>query len=324
MKTLRRVYGIHARDEWRLRRVLPPGDSRRMNLSDTRESSAAIARRPATQVASFVDLVSLIAFLSVMNKQLVLLFRGQRHDFSLTPTLFRDSWKSPLEPDSVRVPLADARMDYWAGLTLVESIVLRVLERHGVPRWRHLKAYREARWAVIQHYELWPTPLLDLTSSLRVAASFSFGCDPNATNGYLYVLGVSRIRGDLMGLARAQLNPANSDRPEREAGVLALRLNSVCPPSALRPHLQEGVLIGRYPSPVPDIVGPAGDAGSILVAKLELVNECGGFWSTRDYPIHSVESLLPSVSLDPLLRELRGETRQLEAVAGTVLAQPQG
>jgi hypothetical protein len=318
------IYGIHARDEWQLRRALPPGDPRRMDLSDTRESSAAIARRPATQVSSFVELVSLIAFLSVMNKRLVLLFRGQRQDFPLRPTLFRDTWKSPLAPDSERVPLADARMHYWAALTSVESIVMRVLERHGVPRWRHLKAYREARWAVIQHYELWPTPLLDLTSSLRVAASFAFGCDPNAPEGFLYVLGVSRVRGDLMDLAEARLDPAGGDRPEREAGVLAIRLNSVCPPSALRPHLQEGVLIGPYPSLLRDSVEPAGDIGSKLVAKLKLINSRSGFWSTPDYPIHSVESLLPSGALDPLQAELSAETRQLKAVASTLSTQPQG
>jgi len=32
-----------------------------------------------------------------------------------------------------------------------------------------------------------------------------------------------------------------------DAGLQIVRLSSVCPPSAVRPHIQEGYLLGEYP-----------------------------------------------------------------------------
>jgi len=32
-----------------------------------------------------------------------------------------------------------------------------------------------------------------------------------------------------------------------EAGLQVIRLSSACPPEAVRPHLQEGYLLGEYP-----------------------------------------------------------------------------
>ena len=86
--------------------------------------------------------------------------------------------------------------------------------------------------------------------------------------------------------------------------MLTIRLNAVCPPSAVRPHLQEGVLIGHYPFDPPALTSvDAHDAGSVLVAKIELVNPAH-FWS-RDFPIHTQASLLPTDQHDPLAAKLR-------------------
>ena len=137
----------------------------------------------------------------MMNNERILLFRGQRDDSPLTPTLFRDQWKPPFGRYRKPVPLVVARKAYWDGLTNAESVVLPILKRQGLPRWRHFRDYPQARWAVIQHYELWPTPLLDFTSSLRVAASFAFGCDRNAPEGFLYIVGVSQVWANLMDLS---------------------------------------------------------------------------------------------------------------------------
>jgi hypothetical protein len=303
MKTLDRIYGMHSLFEWENRRTLPPDDRLRKNLSDTLETSALIRSRPASDVTSFIELIDRVAFLSVMNKTYVLLFRGQRRDLPLLPNLFRQQ-------------VASVRQQVWADLELVEAVVLRTLDRHGLPRWRHLHRRRQAVWAVIQHYELWPTPLLDFTTSLRVAASFAFGCDRKATEGFLYVVGVSQVRADLMDL-KPPADKDPGDRPEMESGVLAIRLNSVCPPNARRPHLQEGVLIGSYPFLDADPRSEsASDAASILVAKLRLVNPEGTFWSD-DYPIHSHESLLPSPERDHLLAELTAATDRLRARSRT-------
>ena len=41
---------------------------------------------------------------------------------------------------------------------------------------RHAEVRRRRciQWSILQHYEVCPTPLLDLTHSLRVACSFAF------------------------------------------------------------------------------------------------------------------------------------------------------
>jgi hypothetical protein len=87
------------------------------------------------------------------------------------------------------------------------------------------------RWALIQHYDICPTPFLDVTSSLRVAASFASG--DSSELGYVYVFGVPNVSGAVTASA--------------EAGVQVLRLSGICPPTGCRPHFQEGYLLGEYP-----------------------------------------------------------------------------
>ena len=55
---------------------------------------------------------------------------------------------------------------------------------------------REAKSAVTQHYGFWPTPLIDLTSSLWVAASFALKArqDDTVIRGFLYVVGMPNRR----------------------------------------------------------------------------------------------------------------------------------
>jgi hypothetical protein len=99
---------------------------------------------------------------------------------------------------------------------------------HGIER---LERYQILRWAILQHYEVCATPLLDVTQSLRIAASFaSLDTDEEA---FIFVVGIPNISGAITASA--------------EAGIQVIRLSSVCPPSALRPHLQEGYLLGEYP-----------------------------------------------------------------------------
>lgn len=115
--------------------------------------------------------------------------------------------------------------------------------------------------ALLQHYELCPTPLLDVTRSLRVAASFALM--DGSEQGFVFVLGMPYPNGSISHLV------------DYEARIIDLQ--SVCPYRALRPHYQEGVLIGRYPW-----LGTkeAGDNVAYrLIAKLRLSNADAKFWS---------------------------------------------
>ena len=253
---------------------------------------------PPLPVTSFSDLFLDASFLSVMNKKYTLLYRGQQAQGRLKPTLFRSRWTRNDGDVSWSVPLeGDERKYYWESLPMVERMALDVTSRHGLPRWRHFEEHAPARWAMVQHYELWPTPMLDFTTSLRVAASFALGVSTSSQEGYVHVVCVPRVRSDIMDLER--------DDDERISRVLALRLNSVCPPSARRTHLQEGVLMARYPVlegwPL-DIDDQ--DFSSLVIATFHLADNQGTFWND-DFPKHTEESLLPSSNSDPLLKDLR-------------------
>jgi len=137
------VYRMKSFQEWETR--LKAGDRRKMkDLSDTKESVEAAAS-DMIDVGSYTRLVDVISFLSVMNKKLILLFRGQKRDWELQPSLFRPSW-APSADDLNSASLEGSNRDYyWTALREVGNIVYPVLERHGLPRWRHLKFHQPAR-----------------------------------------------------------------------------------------------------------------------------------------------------------------------------------
>jgi hypothetical protein len=90
-----------------------------------------------------------------------------------------------------------------------------------------------------------------------------------------------------------------------EAGLQIVRLSSVCPPSAVRPHIQEAYLLGQYP----EITESAErendfphemDFGLRLVAKFRF--EPASFWKGRNFPRVAKSALYPGVEDDPLFR----------------------
>jgi hypothetical protein len=182
------------------------------------------------EVQSFLDLATRIAELQFLNREHVLLFRGQQSDFknskrnsSLKPSLFRASDGTNPTPSTL--------IDRFAKLRNAEFILANEYARRQLPGADRIKRQQILRWAILQHYEVCNTPLLDVTHSLRIAASFaSIRAKDSA---YLFVLGVPNLSGAITASA--------------EAGIQTIRLSSVCPPIAVRPHIQEGYLLGEYP-----------------------------------------------------------------------------
>jgi hypothetical protein len=126
---------------------------------------------------------------------------------------------------------------------------------------------------------------LDVTHSLRIAASFASANDNR--EAFVFVLGVPNLSGAVTASA--------------EACLQIIRLSSVCPPSAVRPHIQEGYLLGEYPE-----MGGIDqkqhykhyetDFGRRLVAKFRF--EPARFWSPN-FPRVRKGALYPK--RDPLL-----------------------
>lgn len=283
MYELRAVYGKAAYDKWCASR---PDDL------EPWQTSPHDALCDTWVVDRYRDLVECVAFLTVMNKRLSLFFRGQSSDTPPTPRLFRDEWWPPGGTRKLRITAAN-RGGYFSALADIGDAVYRICKPLGLPRWRGLRDIREVQWAVIQHYELWPTPLIDLTASLRVAASFALGIDPvsgkRRDDGFIYVVGMPA--------------PTGSVHFDIDEHVVLARLHSCCPPIAIRPHLQDGFLVGRIPFSAPDTrAEEKSNLSRRLIAKFRLENR-GEFWDEVFPPI-PMEALLPPV--DPLMDAFLG------------------
>jgi len=182
------------------------------------------------RVSSFSQLIKRVASLSFNNPEYVLFFRGQAREFknrtgrsTIQPPLFR------YLPGTHRLPFDEIRNRYEV-LSNAEDLLSDLYEFDGDNKVRRFDILR---WAILQHYQVCPPPLLDVTHSLRVACSFAhFKDEPKET--FLYVLAMPQISGSITASS--------------EVGIQIVRLLSICPPQALRPHYQEGYLVGEYPT----------------------------------------------------------------------------
>jgi hypothetical protein len=240
------------------------------------------------RVGSYFELATKIAELQFRNRDHVLLFRGQSGDYrnaqrntTLKPTLLR--------PERQGNPSATTLVARFERLARAERELVARYAASGYLGVERLQRHRILRWAILQHYEVCTTPLLDVTHSLRIAASFASLGETN--KAYLFVLGVPNLSGAVTASA--------------EAGLQIVRLSSVCPPSAVRPHIQEGYLLGVYP----DLVDYAQrenyfhyemDFGRRLVAKF--VFNPATFWKSDNFPKVTRPALYPSAGQDALFK----------------------
>ena len=252
--------------------------------------NATVRAGGGNRVASFMELATKVAELQFKNRDHVLLFRGQRNDrrnrkknTTLKPSLFRPEAKSADNPGPL---LLTQRFDR---LKRAEGELVNRYEKARLLGTERLKRQRILRWSILQHYEVCSTPLLDVTHSLRIAASFA---SLRATaDAFVFVLGVPNLSGAITASA--------------EAGLQIVRLSSVCPPSAVRPHLQEGYLLGEYPEMTDadqkEFYGHYElDFGRRLVAKFRF--NPATFWKNDAFPRVGDEALYPSAAQDPLAR----------------------
>lgn len=250
------------------------------------------------RVENYLDLAQKVAALQFNNPEYVFLFRGQSNDYknqkrnsTLKPTLFRPMKGETKLPDS---ELLTKRFQFLADAE--RRLVSRydsVSEFEGKLK---LKRQKILRWSILQHYEICFTPLLDVTQSLRVATSFATNLE--SRQAFIYVLGVPNLSGSITASA--------------EAALQIVRLSGVCPPVAVRPHIQEGYLLGEYPD-LPDLDQkqhyPAFeiDFGRRVLAKFTFNPQT--FWNDSNFPLISQAARYPNQQ-DPLFRlaqELRNE-----------------
>lgn len=259
-------------------------------------TSGAIRKEPAYLVRSYMELATKVAELQFRNRDFVLMFRGQSEDYknklgytSLKPSLLRAK-ASNMVPKDITIS------SRFKKLVEAEKALVTQYEMCKFIGRDRLKRQRILRWAILQHYEICETPLLDVTQSLRIAASFA-SYQTNA-DAYIFVLGIPHISGAITASA--------------EAGIQIVRLSSVCPPAAVRPHIQEGYLLGEYPefaSTEQKLLYEHAemDFGRKLIAKFRFKPDT--FWKkSGSFPQIGKKALYPLASEDPLL-ELANSVR---------------
>lgn len=240
----------------------------------TRETIGKIRSSKPKYIKTFPRLVEEIATISYHNPDLNLFFRGQSRDYkdsreysSILPSIYRGikglySYKDPeLEFRSIRLRSAEE--------LLLEAFNVHELEGHD-----KLLKFREVKWAILQHYKVCETPLVDLTSSLRVACSFALQHD--GKSGYVSVLGFPHINGSISYYVEEEL--------------LIVKLLSICPPKAVWPYFQDGYLVGTFPTVEPLQSTFGMDIACRLVAKYRIPRE--GFWK-KEFPEISQRALFP-------------------------------
>ncbi|MBY5396965.1 FRG domain-containing protein [Rhizobium leguminosarum] len=189
-----------------------------------------VARGSGKVVDDYNDLIRTLAKIQYHNPDFVLMLRGQTQDHrSNGATIIKPSI---LRENRGRYPGRGPLNERFQRLIDAERALAEAFNWHAIPdpKQRVLK-HRIVRWAILQHYKVVDTPLLDVTLSPRIAASFATSNERSW--GFIYVLAVPNISAAVTSSA--------------EAGMQIIRLSSVCPYVAMRPGVQEGYLLGEYP-----------------------------------------------------------------------------
>ena len=266
-------------------------------------------------IERYNELVRIVAELSYLNRENLLVFRGQPRDFlnkagssSLYPSLYRKNVLS-----KARVERDFALLDELSAI-LVEEV--KKLDRRAGDELRRRRSLQQA---ILQHYQVCETPFLDLSQSLRAACSFAqisagqigasgqFG-DPGMAGPtqeervYLYVLALPFPTGGI-----------SIDSKEE---IVSLRLLSACPTTLVqRPYFQDPLLAGTV-----DISNNYEDKNELdfnrrLVAKFS-IPAGDEFWDHAPGRIDDA-LLFPGPDKDPMLQlclTLQGAVASLEGL----------
>ena len=229
------------------------------------------SRDEGNRVDSYPELLEKIASIKFNNPAFEIFFRGQSKDYSINasggqgstsslyPSIFRNVPNKP--PSSISSPdITRKRFEILDQAT--QHFIDLVDEQLENYEKRIFKRIPILRWAILQHYEICDTPLLDVTPTLNIALSFAIG----AGNDPFYLYGIAMPR-------QTQVVTTSII-----AETTSINLTQICPPSFHRPHFQNGYLLGEYPSVINYETQERGETKSAynfsrrLIAKFIITN----------------------------------------------------
>lgn len=239
-------------------------------------------------VPTYTQLVREVATLAYQNKDYLFFYRGQDFDYlnkaessTYYPSIYR---RDILTNQEVR-----ARFDM---LELAEHYLADAFEQAELDGRQDVRRKSYIAWSILQHYGVCDTPLLDMTHSLRVAATFAQLNNPNE-NGIVAIFGMPYM--------------TNRITYNSEHDLVIVRLLSICPPLALRPYFQEGYLAGTLDITRDYLNKSELDFNNRLVAKFSIPND-QSFWGGNFERIPE-ELLFPGD--DIIARICRGVKKQV-------------
>jgi hypothetical protein len=219
-------------------------------------------------IRNFRQLVNEVANVTLSNKKYEMYYRGQTTDYKNNQAKF---YKERI-PKTIIYP-SICRPEKNEDGTLKHSVRKTQINKRYEELSKMIELvkgkrnyFNEYYYSLFQHYSILPTPLIDITQSLRVAATFSLR---NSKTGYLYVFGLPY--------------PNQSISFYSDLDIVLIKLQNVCPPKALRPRYQEGYLVGKYP--IRPTKTQSDDLSNRLVAKFFIDNRDGKFWDKYFQPM---------------------------------------
>lgn len=253
-----------------------------------------VPQNNAQQVNSLENLIEEVAKLSYIHKDWLLFFRGQHKDYknsrnsksTFLPSIYRTKKGKLSEKECV------SRFSILEGAS---HILVKLLERKNILGYQDVKLRKEIQWSILQHYEVCYTPYLDLTQSLSVACSFAVLPDKKTGErpgkGLLFVFALPYFSN------RISINS--------EHDLINIRLLSICPPAALRPHHQEGFLVGTTNIAEDYTMKHELDFNRRLIAKFEFKND-DTFWGNNKPSQKEKDLLYPPVdTMDDLCQKIK-------------------
>lgn len=228
-------------------------------------------------VTSFRQLVNEVADVTLSNKSYEMYYRGQSKDYKNNQSAYYKDRKPKtiIYPSICRPDLhEDGRPKYSIKKSQVKLRYEDLAKTIEKIQGKKKSYFDEYYYALFQHYDVVPTPLIDITQSLRVAATFALS---KSNTGFLYVFGLPYPNQSISYFA--------------DLGIVLIKLQNVCPIKALRPRYQEGYLVGKYP--FQPTKTNSDDLANRLVAKFYLDNSKNDFWDKFFLPMPE-EILFPS------------------------------
>jgi len=216
-------------------------------------------------VTTFRNLMDEVANVTTSNRNYEMFYRGQSKDYknNQSPYYKDRKPKSTIYPTICRpCRKDDGSLKYSIKGKQIAKRYQDLAKIIDLVKGKRGSDFNEYYYSLLQHYDILPTPLIDITQSLRVAATFALR---ESQTGYLYVFGLPY--------------PNQSISYYSDLNIVLIKLQNVIQINAIRPRYQEGFLVGKYPIRPTKTNGD--DLANRMVAKFFLDNRSGNFWDSH-------------------------------------------